>query len=161
MKLRTFTRYSARVLAVMSILLVMIVLIGTASRYTGEAIFGTDEIAILLALWIYFLGMAVATGSDSHIEGGILSALNLTEAARIRLSIGKSIVGLAVLLVFGFYSVTYFVDLWESGRTSTYYRLPSTLWAGALVFGLLFSTIAIAAQLVQQIRIASAQRRVR
>jgi TRAP-type C4-dicarboxylate transport system permease small subunit len=141
-----------RLLALLNVLLVVIVLIGTASRYTGKAIFGTDEIAILLAMWIYFLGMSIATAKDNHIEGGILSALSLSDAARRRLGLARTLIALSVLMVFCYHATNYFVELWESGRSSTYYRLPSTLWAASFIFGIAFSIIALAGQLVRQLR---------
>lgn len=45
-------------------------------RYVLDIPFsGIEEVSILLAVWIYFLGMGYATREREHIHGGIVSLL--------------------------------------------------------------------------------------
>ena len=43
-------------------------------RYVLQSPFaGIEEVAILLAVWVYFIGMGYATKQRAHIHGGIVS----------------------------------------------------------------------------------------
>jgi len=139
-------------LAASGLLLAALLLIGTLSRYFDlRFLIGTDEISILVAVWFYFLGVAAASWRQSHIEGGLVQGL-----AGPRLRRGFSIlsvsVTLIVLAVFAYGIVAYAVELYQTGRRSSYFHLPSYLWVLAFAVGLLLSVGCYVVHLVRLLR---------
>jgi TRAP-type C4-dicarboxylate transport system permease small subunit len=105
-------------------------------RYVLESPFaGTEEAAILLAIWTYFLGMGYATKERAHIHGGIVNLI-ISDPFKIQLIrfIGSIICSIAAC-VFGYYACKYGFFVIEKGRMSLYLRWPKGLWSGGMIFG--------------------------
>ncbi|PKH03334.1 TRAP transporter small permease [Psychromonas sp. MB-3u-54] len=105
-------------------------------RYVLESPFaGTEEAAILLAIWTYFLGMGYATKHREHIHGGIVS-LVVSDPFKIQMIrfIGSVICSIAAC-VFGYYASKYGLFVIEMGRKSLYLQWPKGLWSASMIFG--------------------------
>jgi TRAP-type C4-dicarboxylate transport system permease small subunit len=96
---------------------------------------GTEEAAILLAIWTYFLGMGYATKHREHIHGGIVS-LVVSDPFKIQMIrfIGSVICSIAAC-VFGYYASKYGLFVIEMGRKSLYLQWPKGLWSASMIFG--------------------------
>lgn len=105
-------------------------------RYVISSPFlGIEEMAPMLALWIYFIGMAYCSRERDHIEGGVMS---LVFRGRITLLIFRlvgSIVCLVALLVFAKYAWDFASFNLSLNRKSSYMRLPKYLWDFSMIFG--------------------------
>ena len=105
-------------------------------RYVLESPFaGIEEAAILMAVWIYFLGMGYATKNRSHIHGGIVS-LVVKDPYKIEMIrfIGSIICTFAAC-IFGYYATKYSLFVIGKGRMSLYLQWPKGLWSASMVFG--------------------------
>lgn len=103
---------------------------------------GGGELAILFAIWLYFMGMAHATFNDTHIQGGIEELVTNDVAKRVMRAIS-----VAVLLLFsiiGLYlSVDMFATTVKHKYVSIYYQMPMTLSVAAVVLGFFLNVVAI------------------
>ena len=107
-------------------------------RYAFDSPFaGIEEAAILMAVWIYFLGMGYATKQRSHIHGGIVS-LVVSDPFKIEMIrfIGSVICAVAAC-IFGYYATKYGFYMIEKGRMSLYLQWPKGFWSGSMIFGFL------------------------
>lgn len=105
-------------------------------RYGFDAPFsGIEEASVLLAVWVYFLGMGYATREREHIHGGIVSLLvkDTNKVAFIRF-IG-SIICMIAACVFGYYAYQYGLKEFTKGRVSTSLRWPRGLWSASMIVG--------------------------
>jgi len=105
-------------------------------RYLLDSPFaGTEEAAILLAIWTYFLGMGYATKHRAHIHGGVVS-LVVSDPFKIQLIrfIGSVICSIAGC-IFGYYAAKYGFFVIEKGRLSLYLQWPKGLWSAGMIFG--------------------------
>lgn len=105
-------------------------------RYVLESPFtGIEEMSILLAVWVYFLGMGYATREREHIHGGIVSLVvkDQQKVAFIRF-IGSLICMLAAC-VFGYFAYKYALKEISRGRVSTNMRWPRGLWSASMIVG--------------------------
>ncbi|MEH6473523.1 MAG: TRAP transporter small permease subunit, partial [Halopseudomonas sp.] len=105
-------------------------------RYVLESPFaGIEEAAVLLGVWIYFLGMGYATRVREHIHGGIVS-LVVSDPFKIRLIrfIG-SVICMIAAAVFGYFACKYAFFVIEKGRTSINLKWPRGLWSGSMIIG--------------------------
>ena len=105
-------------------------------RYVLESPFaGIEEAAILLAVWVYFLGMGYATKERAHIHGGIVS-LVVSDPFKIEMiRFIVSIICTIAACVFGYYATKYGLFVIEKGRMSLYLQWPKGLWSGSMIFG--------------------------
>ncbi|PKG37988.1 TRAP transporter small permease [Psychromonas sp. Urea-02u-13] len=105
-------------------------------RYVLESPFaGTEEAAILLALWTYFLGMGYATKERVHIHGGIVNLI-VSDPFKIQLiRFVGSIICSITACIFGYYACKYGFFVIEKGRMSLYLHWPKGLWSAGMIFG--------------------------
>ena len=122
-------------------------------RYVLESPFaGIEEAAILLAVWVSFLGMGYATKQQSHIHGGIVSLL-VYDAFKIQLlRLIVSVICLITACFFGYFAAKYGLFVIEKERMSLYLQWPKGLWTGSMVFGFLLMAIYFLLQTLKNFR---------
>lgn len=105
-------------------------------RYVLESPFtGIEEASILLAVWVYFLGMGYATREREHIHGGIVS-LVVKDPYKVGLIrfIGSVTCMLAAIL-FGYFACKYALKEIDKGRVSVNLRWPRGIWSASMIVG--------------------------
>lgn len=105
-------------------------------RYFMESSFsGIEETSILLAVWVYFLGMGYATREREHIHGGIVSLVvkDPRKIACIRF-IGTIICMIAACF-FGYFAYKYAISEITKGKVSTTLRWPRGIWSASMIVG--------------------------
>lgn len=120
------------------LMLAVLMFVQVVLRYGIESSFaGTEEAAILLGVWVYFLGMGYATRMREHIHGGIVS-LVVKDAYKIRMiRLFGSIVCVIAACAFGFYAIKYALFIIDKGRMSLYLQWPKGLWSASMIAGFL------------------------
>lgn len=105
-------------------------------RYAISSPFlGIEELAPMLALWIYFFGMAYCSRERDHIEGGILTLVVKHPRKLLAIRLFGSAVVLVAVIVFAWFAWEYAAFNLSLGRKSTYLRLPKYIWDFAMVSG--------------------------
>ncbi|WP_370280622.1 TRAP transporter small permease [Pontibacterium sp.] len=105
-------------------------------RYVLESPFtGIEEASILLAVWVYFLGMGYATREREHIHGGIVS-LVVQDPYKVKMIrfIG-SITCMIAAIVFGYFACKYAFKEIDRGRVSVNLRWPRGIWSASMIIG--------------------------
>lgn len=103
---------------------------------------GGGELAILFAIWLYFMGMAHATFNGTHIQGGIEELIPHAAAKRVMRMI--SVVALLLFSIIGLYlSVDMFATTVKHRYVSIYYQMPMTISVAAVVLGFFLNVVAI------------------
>jgi TRAP-type C4-dicarboxylate transport system permease small subunit len=122
-------------------------------RYVLRSPFaGIEEAAILLAVWVSFLGMGYATKQRAHIHGGIVSLIVSDPFKIAALRFFVSVICFATVCIFGFFSAKYGLFVIESERISLYLQWPKWLWTGSMVFGFLMMASYFLLQTVKDLR---------
>lgn len=105
-------------------------------RYGLDSPFsGIEEVATLLGVWIYFLGMGYATREREHIQGGIVSLL-VSDPFKIRLiRFFSSCVCVIAAGVFGYFAIKYSLFVLGKGRLSLYLHWPKGIWNASMIVG--------------------------
>lgn len=105
-------------------------------RYVISSPFlGIEEMAPMLALWIYFIGMAYCSRERDHIEGGVMSLVVKNRATLLALRLFGSVVCLIALVVFCKYAWDFTSFNIGLNRKSSYMKLPKYLWDFSMIFG--------------------------
>lgn len=116
--------------------LAVLVFAQVVMRYFMESSFsGIEETSILLAVWVYFLGMGYATREREHIHGGIVSLVvkDPKKIACIRF-IGTVICMIAACF-FGYFAYKYAISEITKGKVSTTLRWPRGIWSASMIVG--------------------------
>jgi TRAP-type C4-dicarboxylate transport system permease small subunit len=122
-------------------------------RYVLESPFaGIEEAAILLAVWVSFLGMGYATKQRSHIHGGIVSLIVYDPFKIQMLRFIVSVICLVTACIFGFFAAKYGLFVIEKERMSLYLQWPKGLWTASMVFGFLLMSVFFLLQTLKDFR---------
>jgi len=105
-------------------------------RYVLESPFtGIEEVSILLAVWIYFLGMGYATREREHIHGGIVSLVVKDPYKVSIIRFAGSITCMIAACIFGYFACKYALKEIDRGRLSVNLRWPRGLWSASMIVG--------------------------
>ncbi|WP_333848103.1 TRAP transporter small permease [Phaeobacter italicus] len=96
---------------------------------------GIEELAPMLALWIYFIGMAYCTRERDHIEGGVLTLLTQNRKTLLAVRLFGTLACLVTVLVFAWFAWDFAAYNLSLNRKSTYMRLPKYIWDFSMVAG--------------------------
>lgn len=105
-------------------------------RYVISSPFlGIEEMAPMLALWIYFIGMAYCSRERDHIEGGVMSLVFQDRRILLAFRLLGSVICLVALVVFFKYAWDFTSFNLNLNRKSSYMKLPKYLWDFSMIFG--------------------------
>ena len=159
---RHFLTLQKGVLIVAFSLLVIDVFTEVVLRYVFKhPIFGTDELASMVAVWVYFIGAAHATHTRTHIEGGVVATFIkkqlIVDSIRLVVLIFTLIVGF--MLVY----MAYDWCLWtiQNDVTTTSLFFPTIYGEVAMLIGAVLMVVYFGietAEIVQRLRQSGRER---
>ncbi|WP_293572967.1 TRAP transporter small permease [Phaeobacter sp.] len=124
------------VLSVAMIALGLLMAAQVFMRYAIASPFlGIEELAPMLALWIYFIGMAYCTRERDHIEGGVLTLLTQNRKTLLSVRLFGTLCCLVTVVVFAWFAWDFAAYNLSLNRKSTYMRLPKYIWDFSMVSG--------------------------
>ncbi|WP_419904893.1 TRAP transporter small permease [Kiloniella sp.] len=122
-------------------------------RYVLELPFlGMEELAPMLALWIYFSGMAYCSRERDHIEGGLLSLLTQNPRTLMSVRLFGSLVCFLALIVYAYFGWKYASFNFGLGRKSVYMHWPKYLWDFSMVSGFILMILYMTLQIFLETR---------
>lgn len=113
---------------------------------------GIEEMAPMLAVWVYFVGMAYSSRNREHIEGGLLSLLVKNEKLLLAVRLFGSIICLIAVAIFLKYAWDFASFNMSLNRKSSYLRLPKFLWDLSMVFGFGMMCLYLLLQVLLEVR---------
>jgi|GEM_PF-3769861 len=124
-----------RVLMVVGLVTVsLLTFIQVVFRNMDISISGYDELIGINAIWVYFLGMALASALNSHIKGGVDELITHQGLRRI-----LEMISHVALLVFSIISLYISIRLstiaYAKSYTTIYFSIPVVFSLLALVVG--------------------------
>src|SRR5690554_2415690 len=128
-------------------------------RYAISSPFlGIEELAPLLALWSYFLGMAYCSRDRDHIEGGVMTLVVKNPRRLLLIRLFGSVVSLIALLVFLWFIWGFAAFNYSIGRSSPYTGLSKTIWDMSMVIGFVLMSFYGVLQIIAEIRMFMAMK---
>ena len=133
------------------LLLALLMFAQVVMRYVLESPFtGIEEASILLAVWVYFLGMGYATRQQEHIHGGILSLVVKDPYKTQCFKLFGSLVCMLAACVFGYFAIKYSLKEIDRGRLSINLRWPRGFWSASMIAGFAMMVLYFAVYAVTQ-----------
>jgi len=150
---RQFIKVIRLVLVISSLSLGLLMAGQVVMRYGIESPFlGIEELAPMLALWVYFLGMVNATRERDHITGGIVTLIFSNQRVIDAVRIFGTLVCLVATIIFGYYAWEFAIFNFELGRKSLYMRWPKWLWDFSMLTGFVLVGFYYVLQLVVEVK---------
>jgi len=110
-----------------------------------------EEMIILLALWLYFIGGVSCSFIDGHVKGGFLDIwLNEEKQRIVRLVAG--ICELVILLIYTVLATDYYIHLLHSRKAAIYLKLNKSYWELSVVVGLTLMAIFVVFHLISNFK---------
>lgn len=143
---KIFVRAFSVVIVVNSLLMTLIIAGAAAARYIFKSNFyGYEEIAVLVAFWLYFIGAAYGSYNNTHVSADIVDAYFKDGPAKRLLTLARNVVALSVCGLFTYFAFGFFefgfmgpLGTGEFKPTSMVWRIPLWTSYAAILTGLVF-----------------------
>lgn len=145
------------VLAANSLLLTLIIVGAAASRYVFKVNFyGYDEIAVLVAFWLYFIGAGYGSYNNTHVSADVVDAYMPEGTMKKFFALLRHLITVGVCGLFMYYGYAFFMFGFAGPLGNFTFQPKSMVWRiplwtsyGAISAGLVFMEIYFARNLVQ------------
>lgn len=115
-------------LAFASIIIVLAITAAVVLRYVFHTdLYGLEEIEMLLAMWIYFIGCIHGSYQRNHISADIMMVILKSDKAKKTVRLIISIVSFAVSVFFAKWAIDYWNVTFEIGGQTTGLKMPLAL----------------------------------
>ncbi len=102
----------------------VMILANAIFRFLRVDWFGSEELTMFVAFWLYFVGAACASRDDTHISADMVSLFTTNPKTRAIVSLVKNAVSLAISAVFTVWCFNYVTWQATMGAKSSVYKLP-------------------------------------
>ncbi len=145
------------IIIVTSLLLITLMSYYVFSRYLLKVNFrGFEEIATLIAVWLYFCGSAYACREQSQISANMLNMFVKNEKALACIEVFYRVVGLVVVGLLAYLCVDFLQFNASVGTKSSLLKIPMYLYHSSLVFGFVMMFIYDFLYFIEAVRKCSA-----
>lgn len=102
----------------------LMILVNAACRFLKIDWFGSEELTLFVAMWLYFVGVICASRDDTHISADMMNLFTKNEKILNIIGVIKNLIGLAVCGMFTVWCVNYVS--WQAGlgAKSAIYKIP-------------------------------------
>lgn len=144
LKLQKFILIASSILIIAGVSLVVLF------RYILKVnLFGMEEIIIIGAFWLYFIGGAYGTYDKSHISADFLSSYVKNIKIKSSIQLFTSLLTLAICLLYTFWSVEFFQWTYSSGAKTTALHIPVIFSQSAITVGFFLMSFYLLVYLIQ------------
>ncbi len=135
-----------------SVLIAGMIFIGAVMRYILKTDFyGMEELLMIFAFWLYFIGSSVASYEDSHINAELLSAFIHNERIKGLLKIFKYFLSLLISLLTTKWCVEFIMWNLDKNPKTPVYGIPLLVPQSAILISFILMSIYILGHLVNSI----------
>ncbi|MGI6616551.1 MAG: TRAP transporter small permease [Saccharofermentanales bacterium] len=96
---------------------------------------GSDEILIIFALWLYYVGGLYGNWSDEHIKADVMTMITSKEKVLRIVNIIVRTITLAISIGLAIWAIEYAQFCLKIGGNSLVYKIPMIVPRSAIIFG--------------------------
>jgi len=115
--------------------------------------YGVEELILLCAFWLYFIGSALAARENSHLKADFIVSLMKTPKQKTVLAIVQHSVSFVICCYATLLTYRYVMFMTNLGPVTQALKLPMVWWQFPLFLGFLLMNIYILGHLIRNIRI--------
>ncbi len=138
---KALVRFQETLLVLTSIFVVLIMCTEVVLRYIFHTdFFGIEEVVVVAAFWLYFIGSAYGVYEKSHVKADIIPQL-LSKPAQARLAVVISFTMSSLSIVFSWWAVGMVSYAIEWMPRTTGLRIPIFISQGSILVGYLLMSL--------------------
>ena len=125
--------------ALLVFLVTMLVFINTLCRYIFKInLPWTEEVLLIISMWMYFLGAMLGSEEESHISGDLISSSIKSGKGKKIVAVITNFINVVISGYFTYLTALYCIKQTRLGATTAVLRLPKGTSQYAILFGLVF-----------------------
>lgn len=130
------------VMTTANIVICAMLLIGAFMRYVlHKDFYGMEELVLMVAFWMYFVGSAVATREESQVSADLVSSMLKNEKASAIMTLVRTVLTLILFGVLTKWAWDYLAWSLAMRPTSAVFKLPMTIAHSSLFFSFFMSVL--------------------
>lgn len=116
------------------------------------SIFGLNELVLIPAIWMYFMGASYAAHQGSHISANVLQVYLKSERAKATLRLVIAVISVVLGVIFTYWASYYVLDSFQRGGTTSIFDLPLIIPQSAVVVGFVLMVLYTVVDLLKAVR---------
>lgn len=129
-------------MSIANVAICAMILIGAFMRYVlAKDFYGMEELVLIIAFWMYFVGSAVATKEDTQVSADLISSLLKSERQKAVLSVIRTVITTLLYILLAKWAWDYLLWSISLRPTTAVYKLPMSIQHAALVVSFFLSTL--------------------
>lgn len=136
-----------------NIAVTLIICLSVILRYIFKSdLYGIEEIVVMVAFWLYFMGSSYGSFEKSQISADILQLYLKTEKSKQIANLVTSFLTTALGLLVNYWAIQYFIWGWAMDARSPIYRLPMLIPQSAVLLGFTLMSLYNIIYLINDVR---------
>ena len=136
-----------------SLFIILLMTLVVILRYGFKAdLYGIEEIVIIAAFWLYFIGASLGSYDKSHIKADILDIYIKNEKIKGALNIVTSLITVIVVVVFSYWAMGLFMWGLEMKGKSPGWGIPLIIPQSSILIGFILMSFYFVVYLSDDIR---------
>jgi len=131
----------------------LMILVNALFRFLRIDWFGSEELTLFVAFWLYFTGAAYASRENTHISADMLSLFTSNVKVRAVADIVKNTIGAVMAAVFTYWCFNYVSWQANLGAKSAVYKLPIIISTIPIFICFLLWTLYLVRDLVSAVKV--------
>ena len=145
------------VVVITGLMACLLIMISAFMRYVLlKDFYGAEELIILCAFWLYFIGSALASREDSHLTADLLVSLIKTPQRKAVLNIVRHGLSLVISLIVTFWTYKYIAWIMHMGPHTPVLKFPTILMQAPILISFVLMNFYILGHLIHDIRVLTA-----
>lgn len=130
------------IMACANIAICAMILIGAFMRYIlSKDFYGMEELVLLIAFWMYFIGSAVATKEDTQVSADLITSVLKSERQKAVLALIRTVITTLLFCLLTKWAWDYLLWSISMRPTTAVYKLPMALEHAALLVSFFMSVL--------------------
>ena len=130
----------------------VMILANAIFRFLRVDWFGSEELTMFVAFWLYFVGAACASRDDTHISADMVSLFTSNPKVRATVNLVKTVIGLVISAVFTVWCFNYVAWQATMGAKSSVYKLPVIISTIPILFSFVMWTLYLIRDIVRNVK---------
>ncbi|SMY12654.1 TRAP transporter small permease [Brevibacterium jeotgali] len=116
------------------------------------SIFGMNELVLIPAIWMYFMGASYAAHQGSHISANVLQVYLRSERAKAVLRLMIAVISMILGVIFAYWATYYVMDSVQRGGTTSIFDIPLVIPQSAVVLSFVLMVLYTAVDVAKAAR---------
>lgn len=130
------------IMSMANIIICVMLLVGAFMRYVLQKDFyGMEELVLLVAFWMYFLGSAMASREETQVSADLVTSVVKSQKAKSILIVIKTMITLVLFFLMTRWAWLYVLWALKMKPTTPVHKIPMVIMYVSILLSFAFSTI--------------------